>query len=194
MPQLIPPTQCQAAEEGHGGACNIVVTQPRRISAIGRGRARGTGEGRGPGRRGGLLRAPRLARITPHPPPLLHHRQEVPQHACPLLNLAIAPPDHTPGMQPGVLLRRLLSDSSLEGTTHIVVDEVHERSVDSDLLLLLLRDLLASGANSKLRLLLMSATADADLFQRYFDASLSQVGGLPAKLLLHLLTLFSDTE
>lgn len=25
----------QAIEEGHGGSCNIVVTQPRRISAVG---------------------------------------------------------------------------------------------------------------------------------------------------------------
>jgi ATP-dependent RNA helicase DHX57 len=40
-----------------------------------------------------------------------------------------------------VLLRRLLSDPSLSGVTHVVVDEVHERSTDSDLLLLLLRNL-----------------------------------------------------
>ena len=75
----------------------------------------------------------------------------------------------------GVLLRRLLSDPGLQGTTHVVVDEVHERSVDSDLLLLLLRDLLASGANGKLRVVLMSATAEAGLFQQYFDQALLQV-------------------
>ena len=74
----------------------------------------------------------------------------------------------------GVLLRRLLSDPGLQGTTHVVVDEVHERSVDSDLLLLLLRDLLASGANGKLRVVLMSATAEAGLFQRYFGEALLQ--------------------
>lgn len=75
----------------------------------------------------------------------------------------------------GVLLRRLLGDPSLQGTTHVVVDEVHERSADSDLLLLLLRDLLAGGANPQLRVVLMSATAEAGLFQTYFDAELAKV-------------------
>ena len=41
----------------------------------------------------------------------------------------------------GVLLRRLESDRELEGVTHVVVDEVHERSLDSDFLLLLVRKL-----------------------------------------------------
>jgi hypothetical protein len=45
----------------------------------------------------------------------------------------------------GILLRRLLSDPTLSGTSHVVLDEVHERSIESDLLLLLLRNLLASG-------------------------------------------------
>ena len=63
----------------------------------------------------------------------------------------------------------------LEGVTHVVVDEVHERSADSDLLLLLLRDLLRAGSNSNLRIILMSATAEADAFVRYFDAALDKV-------------------
>lgn len=77
----------------------------------------------------------------------------------------------------GVLLRRLLGDAELQGTTHVIVDEVHERSVDSDLLLLLLRDLLATGRAPGLRLVLMSATADADAFARYFDAALGKEAG-----------------
>lgn len=72
----------------------------------------------------------------------------------------------------GVLLRRLLGDAALEGTTHVIIDEVHERSVDSDLALLLLRDLLASGRAPGLKVVLMSATADAEAFAAYFDASL----------------------
>jgi len=44
--------------------------------------------------------------------------------------------------------------------------------VDSDLLLLLLRDLLASGRVPHLRLVLMSATADAEAFARYFETAL----------------------
>ena len=43
--------------------------------------------------------------------------------------------------------------------------------MDSDLLLLLLRDLLASGHAPHLRIVLMSATADAELFARYFTVA-----------------------
>jgi len=42
----------------------------------------------------------------------------------------------------GILLRRLLSDPNLIDVTHVIVDEVHERSLESDLLLLLLRQFL----------------------------------------------------
>jgi HrpA-like RNA helicase len=42
-------------------------------------------------------------------------------------------------MTTGILLRRLQGDMSLDGITHVVVDEVHERSIDSDFLLLLLK-------------------------------------------------------
>lgn len=75
----------------------------------------------------------------------------------------------------GVLLRRLQSEPSLPGVSHVVVDEVHERSADTDLLLLLLRDLLAADAAGRLRVVLMSATADVDLFSRYFAAELDRV-------------------
>ncbi len=75
----------------------------------------------------------------------------------------------------GVVLRRLLSDPTLEGITHVVVDEVHERSADSDLLLLLLRDLLSMGSNPSLRVVLMSATAEAGAFVQYFDIAPGKV-------------------
>jgi ATP-dependent RNA helicase DHX57 len=58
----------------------------------------------------------------------------------------------------------------LKGVTHVIVDEVHERSLDSDLLLLLLRDVLMN--NSELRVILMSATANAELFRDYFNSIL----------------------
>lgn len=59
------------------------------------------------------------------------------------------------------------------GVSHVVLDEVHERNLDSDLLLLLLRRRLldaaaVSGSAVRLKLLLMSATADAELFAQYF--------------------------
>jgi ATP-dependent RNA helicase DHX29 len=53
--------------------------------------------------------------------------------------------------------------------THVIVDEVHERSVDSDFLILVLRRALATHPH--LRVVLMSATADADLFAAYFHGA-----------------------
>jgi hypothetical protein len=51
----------------------------------------------------------------------------------------------------GVVLRRLASggDVNLEGVSHIIVDEVHERSVDGDFLLLQLRELLKRNKTIK---------------------------------------------
>lgn len=51
--------------------------------------------------------------------------------------------------------------------SHIVIDEVHERSLESDLLMLLLRDVLQE--NQQLKVVLMSATAESGLFAGYFE-------------------------
>lgn len=60
----------------------------------------------------------------------------------------------------------------LDGTTHVVVDEVHERAVDTDLILLLLRDALAARA-TRAKVVLMSATVDAVKLGSYFSAAAS---------------------
>ena len=44
---------------------------------------------------------------------------------------------------PGILLRRLQSSPTLSEFTHIILDEVHERDINTDFLLILLRDLLS---------------------------------------------------
>ncbi|EGB11602.1 hypothetical protein AURANDRAFT_6240, partial [Aureococcus anophagefferens] len=66
----------------------------------------------------------------------------------------------------GVLLQRLKVDGSLENVTHVVVDEVHERHLDADLLLALLRP--ALRARPDLRVILMSATMDTSRFAAYY--------------------------
>ena len=69
----------------------------------------------------------------------------------------------------GVLLRRLSEDPLLAGVSHVVVDEVHERSLDSDFLLVLLRDVLPHRPT--LRVVLMSATLNAAAFSAYFKGA-----------------------
>jgi len=66
----------------------------------------------------------------------------------------------------GIILRRLEGDPSLDSVTHIIIDEVHERSEESDFLLMILRDLLEDRPD--LKVILMSATVNADLFSKYF--------------------------
>ena len=50
--------------------------------------------------------------------------------------------------------------------THVIVDEVHERSIDSDFLLVILKELLVRRPD--LKLILMSATLNARVFEEYF--------------------------
>lgn len=67
----------------------------------------------------------------------------------------------------GILLRMLVGDPNLSNISHVVVDEVHERSVESDFLLLLLKRLIL--VRRDLKLILMSATADTKKYQAYFQ-------------------------
>ncbi|KAG9131681.1 hypothetical protein Leryth_009422, partial [Lithospermum erythrorhizon] len=66
----------------------------------------------------------------------------------------------------GVLLRQLVQDPLLIGVSHLLVDEIHERGMNEDFLLIIIRDLLPRRPD--LRVVLMSATINADLFSRYF--------------------------
>ena len=75
---------------------------------------------------------------------------------------AVAPPAPS-------LRCRLQNDRSLRGVSHVVVDEVHERSLHGDFLLVILRDLRL--VRPELRVVLMSATINANLFANYFRAT-----------------------
>jgi ATP-dependent helicase HrpB len=60
----------------------------------------------------------------------------------------------------GLLVRRMQSDPGLEGVAAVIFDEVHERGLAADLALALCLDL-QRGLRPELRLLAMSATAEA---------------------------------
>jgi len=66
----------------------------------------------------------------------------------------------------GVLLRQLQAENALDCITHIVVDEVHERHLDTDILLGILKEALPKYPH--LHVVLMSATMDADRFAAYW--------------------------
>ncbi len=66
----------------------------------------------------------------------------------------------------GILARRLISDSNLSGVDVVVLDEFHERHLESDLALALLRRLQQSSRRD-LRLIVMSATLDAGPIARF---------------------------
>jgi ATP-dependent helicase HrpB len=76
----------------------------------------------------------------------------------------------------GLLVRRLQSDPGLDGIAAVILDEVHERGIDADLALALCRDL-QTGLRPELRLLAMSATADAARLATLLDAAVIESAG-----------------
>eukprot|EP00026_Physarum_polycephalum_P001466 Phypoly_transcript_01468.p1 GENE.Phypoly_transcript_01468~~Phypoly_transcript_01468.p1 ORF type:complete len:1115 (-),score=201.06 Phypoly_transcript_01468:28-3165(-) len=128
-----------------GAECNIVCTQPRRIAAVSVAQ-RVSEEWTGlPGKAGGVVG--------------YHIRHEAKASGATRLLFCTT----------GILLRRLAADPEMEGVSHVVVDEVHERNMDTDFLLILLRDMLPRRRNFKL--VLMSATLDAKKFSQYFNGA-----------------------
>ncbi|KAM4527774.1 ATP-dependent RNA helicase DHX29 [Odontesthes bonariensis] len=126
-------------------SCNIVVTQPRRISAMSLASrvSQELGCEDGPGSKSSLCGYQiRMENQSGEWTRLLY---------C----------------TTGVLLRKLQHDRHLSSLTHIIVDEVHERSVQSDFLLTILKDVVMR--RSDLQLILMSATVDCGKFSNYFN-------------------------
>ncbi|KAK9074968.1 hypothetical protein SSX86_003287 [Deinandra increscens subsp. villosa] len=152
-------------ESGRGAFCNILCTQPRRISAMAVAERVSTERGEPLGESIGYkVRLEGMKGKNTH---LLFCTS-------------------------GILLRRLLSDHNLDGVTHVFVDEIHERGMNegtvstsfpnylclrdqlfvlqiSDFLLIVLKDLLPRRRD--LRLILMSATLNAELFSNYFKGA-----------------------
>lgn len=78
-------------------------------------------------------------------------------------------------MTEGVLLREMLADPLLRKYDVVILDEVHERNINQDLLMALMKDLLPR--RSELRLVVMSATIDEGRFAEYFDAPIVRIKG-----------------
>lgn len=67
----------------------------------------------------------------------------------------------------GVILQKIIQEKSLESYTHIILDEIHEREINMDLLVTIIRELLVID-NIGTKIILMSATLNVKLFADYF--------------------------
>ncbi|KAH8053524.1 ATP-dependent RNA helicase [Aureococcus anophagefferens] len=144
LPRLV-----EAAADGGAAAVRVVVCEPRRLGATALARrvaAEWAGGGDGDGAAlGGLV------------------------------GYAVRGESRRRGETPleyvttGALLRRLQEPGALARYTHVVVDEVHERSSDVDLLLLVLKRAVGRGAAP--RVVLMSATVDVGPLRAYFGGA-----------------------
>ncbi|XP_040284062.1 ATP-dependent DNA/RNA helicase DHX36 isoform X1 [Bufo bufo] len=128
---------------GKGSACHIVCTQPRRISAISVAervaaeRAEPCGRGCSTGYQ-------------------IRLECQLPRKQGSILYCTT-----------GVVLQWLQSDQRLISVSHVVIDEVHERNLQSDMLMAIVKDLLKIRPD--LKVILMSATLNAAKFSQYFD-------------------------
>ena len=78
----------------------------------------------------------------------------------------------------GILLRRILEDPGLEGIAAVILDEVHERHVETDLALAMLREV-RETLRPDLLLVAMSATLHAAPFMQYLGAAQVDVQARP---------------
>lgn len=130
---LVPPLLANLAS-GHRGS-RVIVTQPRRVAARAAARRLAALDGTRLGDRVGYtVRGERKA----------------------------GPGTLVEFVTPGILLRRLLDDPGLEATGAVILDEVHERGLETDLLLGMLSEV--RQLRGDLTLVAMSATVDAPRF------------------------------
>ena len=152
----------EAIEAGRGASCNIVCTQPRRIAAT--------------------SVAQRVAAERNESPRTTVGHQ---------VRFDSKPPYNPYGITyctTGVLLERLKHgpDDVLDTVSHICIDEVHERDMSIDFLMIVLKrsiKIRRSEGKPVPKIILMSATLDTELFANYFGKTEDDETKLPCPAL-----------
>ena len=92
------------------------------------------------------------------------------------LDAAVSPTTRIEVVTEGLLIRRLQSDQVLDGVAAVILDEVHERSLETDLALALCLEL-QRVLRPELRLVAMSATADGARLAGLMNAEVVESSG-----------------
>ncbi|KAM7535067.1 hypothetical protein Aperf_G00000098565 [Anoplocephala perfoliata] len=127
---------------GRGSRTRILVTQPRRISAI------------SVAERVASERGQRLGEDVGYQ---IRFEKVLPKHFSGSILFCTT----------GIVLQFFLSEPLLQSVSHIFVDEVHEREMMGDILMTMLKRILPQRPD--LRVILMSATLNSDKFRKFFD-------------------------
>lgn len=90
----------------------------------------------------------------------------------------------------GILLKEFSSEVLLSEYDVIICDEVHERSINLDIILGFLK--IIKHKRSNLKIILMSATLQVDDFKQYFDVSAFHFGGSQYPVSIHYLKINVD--
>jgi ATP-dependent RNA helicase DHR2 len=89
-------------------------------------------------------------------------------------DLSVSPSTKIKFLTEGMLLQEMLRDPWLRQYSAVIVDEVHERSVNVDLILGFLRNLVSGDQKGRkgqrMKVVVMSATADVDSLFKFFDS------------------------
>lgn len=156
VPQFILDTFTQ---NGNATDCNILVSQPRRISAISL------------ADRVACERKESVGDVVGYQVRL---EQVLPQELGAIVFCTT-----------GILLKKLQSNPGLKGCSHVILDEAHERSIDTDMLMIMLKRALKKNPN--LKVLVMSATINTHMFQEYFDCPAVRIPGRLYSVKMHFL-------
>ena len=144
-----------AISKGKGASCNVVCTQPRRIAAV------------SVAKRVAVERAETLQNTVGY------HVRFDPK--LPQLGGSVT------YCTTGILLQQLQHhpDEVMDNVSHLVIDEVHERDIQIDFLLILLKKTILRRqtlGKSNPQVVLMSATMDTELFASYFKSNITGTG------------------